>query len=63
MESCNKELLKKLANLPTVMVEYNGKKRPCVDIALVLNTVRGKNFNELTFEEMDKELCYHLDLE
>ena len=48
-------LMKKLNQLNCVGAEYGGKNRPCVDIAVVLNTIRCKEYDEMTEKEKDRE--------
>lgn len=49
------KMLKELNSLNYVNAEYNGKNRPCIDIAVAMNVIRGKEYDEMTDEEKDRE--------
>lgn len=46
-------LIHKLGQIDYVITQYQGKLRPCVDLAVVLDAVREKEFSELTDSEKD----------
>jgi hypothetical protein len=49
------KMLKEFNLLNCIGAEYNSKNRPCIDIALAMDIVRGIKYENLTDEEKSRE--------